>query len=609
MRSISKLWIALVLSLDSSALAQSFNVDVGANTTFGVPSASYGAAAGSPGIWNGFSATTIGSAPLVDLAGAPSAVTLSIVGGQGDFQFDNPATTGDDQALMDDTGDLNLASGGFDTATYTFLGLANGRYRVYVYAWAPDTPAFTTDVLARGGEPCVETCGGQGWTGTHVEGATYVVQDVVVSTGALSVDLATNLGWGSCNGIQLVKRPSLGIETSTLGVITGRCRFPDVGPLKAIDVECAFGFYLVLWVDSSTGEASLVVYDKGTCAQVFSFPNALVQNSNNMTSRTLNGVQELIVLNPTGEAVYTFNASSGSLTCVYQSTSYYKNGIAVDNSDPVTFYSARAGGVLDKLTIDASYNFSSVTLANALAFTPRDLAYDHVSGVLWTFARTASCPSATGLVEFHAVDPATGALLGVRFTGDLDLPAPNLALGCGLDETNGSLAIVALHDSGGASEMVVYDLGVPAPSNVVTYCTAGTSTNGCNASISASGPPSAALASACTLSVANVEGQKLGLILYGVSGSLALPWGAGSSSFLCVKPPTQRTATQNSGGSFGACNGAFSLDWNAYFAANPLALGSPFSVGAKVHAQGWHRDPPAPKSTNLSNGLELTVAP
>jgi subtilisin-like proprotein convertase family protein len=153
-----------------------------------------------------------------------------------------------------------------------------------------------------------------------------------------------------------------------------------------------------------------------------------------------------------------------------------------------------------------------------------------------------------------------------------------------------------------------FDSGPSAPLN---YCTAGTTTNGCNASISGSAQPSASLANPCVLSVANVEGQKQGLIFYGVNNSGFTPtsWGPGSTSFLCVKSPNQRTGTQTSGGTAGLCNGSFTLDWNAYQAANPGALGNPFLAGGKVYAQAWFRDPPAPKTTNLSDALELTVQP
>ncbi len=145
----------------------------------------------------------------------------------------------------------------------------------------------------------------------------------------------------------------------------------------------------------------------------------------------------------------------------------------------------------------------------------------------------------------------------------------------------------------------------------VAYCTAGTSTNGCSASISATANPSAALASPCLIAVSNVDGLRTGLLFYGVdnSGFTPLPWTTNSTSLLCVKPPTQRMLSQSSGGTAGACDGSFAFDWNAFQAANPLALGNPWSAGAKAYAQAWFRDPPAPKSTSLSNALELTLAP
>jgi hypothetical protein len=111
--------------------------------------------------------------------------------------------------------------------------------------------------------------------------------------------------------------------------------------------------------------------------------------------------------------------------------------------------------------------------------------------------------------------------------------------------------------------------------------------------------------------VTNVEGQKSGLLFYGLNNAswAPTPWGIGSTSFLCVKSPTQRTPTQNSGGTINTCNGSFSIDWNAYIANTAGALGTPFVGGETVYAQGWFRDPPAPKTTNLSNALQFLVCP
>jgi hypothetical protein len=145
-------------------------------------------------------------------------------------------------------------------------------------------------------------------------------------------------------------------------------------------------------------------------------------------------------------------------------------------------------------------------------------------------------------------------------------------------------------------------------STSLAYCTAGTTANGCNASISSAGIPSASSASGFTIAVANVEGATFGMIFYGVHGRVLNAWGMGTS-FLCVKQPLQRTGIQATGGTSSQCNGSLVLDWNAYRASHPTALGSPFSAGQTVDAQGWFRDPPSSKTTSLSNALEFSVQP
>jgi endonuclease I len=146
-------------------------------------------------------------------------------------------------------------------------------------------------------------------------------------------------------------------------------------------------------------------------------------------------------------------------------------------------------------------------------------------------------------------------------------------------------------------------------STVTSYCTAGTTTNGCAATMSATGAPSVSSSSGFSLLATNVEGQRTGLIFYGINGPKASAWALGSSSFLCVKAPVQRLPSQSSGGNSNACNGAISIDWLAYLSTHPNALGQPFGVGQVVHAQCWFRDPPAASNTNLSNGLQFTTAP
>jgi len=158
---------------------------------------------------------------------------------------------------------------------------------------------------------------------------------------------------------------------------------------------------------------------------------------------------------------------------------------------------------------------------------------------------------------------------------------------------------------GGLSTAVLVRMTLP----VTTYCTAGTTTSGCVPAITALGAASASAGSGFTLGVANVEGQKQGVFFYGVSGPVSLPWASGSSSFLCVKSPTQRMGALSSGGTVNLCDGAFSQDWNLFRASTAVAIGQPFAAGDVVWAQAWFRDPPAAKTTNLSNGLQFTLQP
>ena len=142
----------------------------------------------------------------------------------------------------------------------------------------------------------------------------------------------------------------------------------------------------------------------------------------------------------------------------------------------------------------------------------------------------------------------------------------------------------------------------------LAYCTSGTTTSGCNAQISATAQPSASLSTPMWINVSNLEGQKTGLVFYGLSALSPQSWCVNTgTSFLCVKAPTQRTIAFNSGGTNGGCDGSLSLDWNAYHLANPGAVGTPFFAGQNLYAQAWFRDPPSCRPTALSNALKLTV--
>lgn len=154
---------------------------------------------------------------------------------------------------------------------------------------------------------------------------------------------------------------------------------------------------------------------------------------------------------------------------------------------------------------------------------------------------------------------------------------------------------------------IAFETYVLVPPTFTTYCTAGTTTNSCVPSLSASGTADAYSGSGFEITASGVEGQKQGLLFYGITGAQASPWSTTSTSFMCVQPPTQRMSVHGSGGTIGQCDGVLSEDWNTFVWSNQGALGQPFVIGEQVWVQGWFRDPPAPKTTNLTNGLSFTL--
>lgn len=150
--------------------------------------------------------------------------------------------------------------------------------------------------------------------------------------------------------------------------------------------------------------------------------------------------------------------------------------------------------------------------------------------------------------------------------------------------------------------------GTPPTPPIATYCTAGTTSNGCAAQMSWTGAPSLSTGSGFVVRFDGADGLRQGLLFYSASGRAALPWGA-STSFLCVKLPTQRTPVVSTGGTLNQCDGAIALDWFGFFATHPNSLGAPLQPGAVFNVQGWFRDPPSPKFTQLSNALEIAIAP
>jgi hypothetical protein len=152
----------------------------------------------------------------------------------------------------------------------------------------------------------------------------------------------------------------------------------------------------------------------------------------------------------------------------------------------------------------------------------------------------------------------------------------------------------------------VFDLESPAPQ--VSYCTAGTSSNGCSGTLHGVGTPSASDLDGFDLVAVGIDAQRSAAIFYGASGpaAIAVP---GTASWRCVKSPLQRLGVVNSGGTPGACDGSARVDWNAFRAANPSALGSPFAAGQTIWAQAWNRDAVSPTGLPGTQGLSFSLCP
>lgn len=258
-------------------------------------------------------------------------------------------------------------------------------------------------------------------------------------------------------------------------------------------------------------------------------------------------------------------------------------------------------GVLADSTATFSYD-PVADLLTALTPTPRMVGETKAvnqGGDVWVLGGGRTAPNPSNQVDAYSVGGNSWST-----AAPFALARRNFAVD--IDPASGAIYMVGGYQTAApTTSMEIYS----ACNSGTAYCTAGTTTNGCVPAISGSGTPSASAPSGFNINVNGVEGQKTGIIFYGVSGTQAVPWGVGSSSFLCVKSPTQRSLPQGSGGVVNTCTGSFTLDWNAYRAANPTALGQPFSAGNSVWAQGWFRDPPAPKTTNLSDGLAFTLCP
>jgi len=146
------------------------------------------------------------------------------------------------------------------------------------------------------------------------------------------------------------------------------------------------------------------------------------------------------------------------------------------------------------------------------------------------------------------------------------------------------------------------DTTTPCPVPKV-HCTGKLNSQGCVPTISFAGQSSATGATSFSIEAAGVVTQKPGLMFYGYATAAI----AFQDAFLCVQPPTRRTAIQASGGNFEIdCDGTFAYDFNALIqsGADPALV-----EGQTVSAQYWYRDPGVATQTGLTGGLSFDICP
>ncbi len=180
------------------ASSQNVNINLGTTLTNQRPANSFGAAANQAGYWNLVSANAATTTNIADLAGNPTGVSVSLVGGFGNFGVLNPNWSGDDAKLLQYAADVgtNGSGGGLGgTITWTFSGVTPGNYEVYTYGIAPDFPAtYRTRVAVTGAVEPAQIVGGA-WTNVpYVQGITHARHTVTVGASQSIVVVTSDPG-------------------------------------------------------------------------------------------------------------------------------------------------------------------------------------------------------------------------------------------------------------------------------------------------------------------------------------------------------------------------------------------------------------------------------
>ncbi len=404
---------------------------------------------------------------------------------------------------------------------------------------------------------------------------------------------ATNLVDGDTNGTgDVFLRDRVANTTTRLSVSTSGSECDGWSASSSITPD---GRYVAF----TSGGTNLVSGDANGCADVFL--RDLVSGTTTLVSMSSSGVQN------NGDTWCSSNAISadGRYVALWSASD---NLVANDtNGHYDAFLRDRVAGTTTRVSVASDG-------AQGDGFTGNPSISPDGRFVLFVSSATnLAADDMNGRMDVFAHERATGTtrLISRSSTG---APADQESRSAAISEDGRYVAfesfasnLVPRDENGTVPDFFVRDTVGCSPT-IATYCTAATTTHGCVPSIAGIGSPSASTHAGFAITVNGVEGQRAGLIFYGISGPRSSPFGGGAS-VLCVASPLQRTPVQSSGGTNGACDGHFTIDWNLFIATHPIGAGVPFQGGETVWAQAWFRDPSAPGGSNLSDGLWFDVCP
>jgi hypothetical protein len=189
------------------ASAQSINIEIAPPGQ--VPSGHYGAA-GSAGVWNSVNtASGVHTNGLLDLDGNVTAAYYYQIGGSQLLSTDDPGTSGNDDAFLDDY--LITYTPTLETCHFIY-GLDNGTYEVLLYSWMPNRPDVQGYNSSDQEPGYPHKVVGGAWTGQHTEGVTftrhicYVVNNRIWAHSGI-VPGHNSADGAAANGLQIRKLP------------------------------------------------------------------------------------------------------------------------------------------------------------------------------------------------------------------------------------------------------------------------------------------------------------------------------------------------------------------------------------------------------------------